>query len=100
MKKLVTSLLALATVATFSIQALEKSGEPSVDAETLRIEESRGERPQERLYYQHKLNQLNKENLSAEITRLKDEAKQKTGSALEKIKAKIREYEAAIKAKL
>ncbi len=100
MKKLLLSLCALSMGATLSIHALEKSGEPYVDAETLRIEESMGEHPKERLYFQQQLAKLDKQTLKAHIEKLKEEAKRKTGAALERIKARIKQYENAIKTKL
>lgn len=99
MKKLLISLLGLIVI-TSSAVALEKPAYPEVDAETLRIEEEMGEHPEERIYYQKRLAELDKEKLSVRINKLKEESKQKSGAALQKIKEKIRHYENAIKAKL
>jgi DNA-directed RNA polymerase subunit L len=85
MKKLVLSLFSI--LATVSLVAMEKPATPDVDFETYRIEKMRGENPQVHI-------------MQAKLIKLREEAKKATGSALEKIKAKINKYETLIEAQI
>lgn len=100
MKKLLLSLLTLGMFSPLAIVSLEKPATPDVDIETLKIEESLGEHPQERLLLQKRLADLDKSVLQKRIEELSEKAKKESGKALEKIKSRINYYKEALRAKL
>jgi hypothetical protein len=84
MKKLLVSLLALSMIVPISVKGLEKSGEPSDDFETLRIEKMRGENPKYHVL-QAKLIELKKAKKEA----LTDVARQKIQADITKLEADL-----------